>query len=59
MKNLNLRLPDQLLDAAREAAQQDARSLNNWLLQAIRAAVLRAGMAEPQGAVARKLARAK
>jgi predicted HicB family RNase H-like nuclease len=57
MKNFNLRLPDELLDAARKAAQQEDRSLNTWILLAIRATVLRAGLADPQGAVARKLSR--
>jgi predicted HicB family RNase H-like nuclease len=57
MKNLNLRIPDDLHAVAVTAATQNSRSLNTWILLAIRATVLRAGLADPQGAVARKLSR--
>lgn len=36
MGNLSLRLPDELHQAAVAAARTDERSLNSWILRAIR-----------------------
>jgi hypothetical protein len=39
MKHVNLRLPDDLHEQARAAAEADDRSLNSWLIAAVRRAV--------------------
>jgi len=39
MKHLNLRLPDDLHERAKAAAAVDDRSLNSWLVAAVRRAV--------------------
>ncbi|MFF2426202.1 YlcI/YnfO family protein [Streptomyces mirabilis] len=39
MKHVNLRLPDDLHEQARAAADADDRSLNSWLIAAVRRAV--------------------
>ncbi|MFE2319687.1 YlcI/YnfO family protein [Streptomyces sp. NPDC059441] len=39
MKQVNLRLPDDLHEQARAAAEADDRSLNSWLIAAVRRAV--------------------
>ncbi|QIY77380.2 Arc family DNA-binding protein [Streptomyces sp. RLB1-33] len=39
MKHVNLRLPDDLHEQARAAAEADDRSLNSWLIAVVRQAV--------------------
>ncbi|MFE2515425.1 Arc family DNA-binding protein [Streptomyces mirabilis] len=39
MKHVNLRLPDDLHEQARAAADADDRSLNSWLIAVVRRAV--------------------
>ncbi|MFF2129944.1 Arc family DNA-binding protein [Streptomyces olivochromogenes] len=39
MKHVNLRLPDDLHEQARAAADADDRSLNSWLVTVVRRAV--------------------
>ncbi|MCX4910032.1 Arc family DNA-binding protein [Streptomyces sp. NBC_00878] len=39
MKHVNLRLPDDLHEQARAAADADDRSLNSWLVAVVRRAV--------------------
>ncbi|MFP3992177.1 YlcI/YnfO family protein [Streptomyces sp. E11-3] len=39
MKHVNLRLPDDLHEQARAAAEADDRSLNSWLVSLVRRAV--------------------
>ncbi|MFF8397340.1 Arc family DNA-binding protein [Streptomyces sp. NPDC016172] len=39
MKHVNLRLPDDLHEQARDAAAADDRSLNSWLIAVVRRAV--------------------
>jgi predicted HicB family RNase H-like nuclease len=36
MKHVNLRLPDDLHEQARATAEADDRSLNSWLIAAVR-----------------------
>ncbi|MFJ6837175.1 YlcI/YnfO family protein [Streptomyces sp. NPDC091209] len=39
MKHVNLRLPDDLHEQAKTAAEADDRSLNSWLISLVRRAV--------------------
>jgi len=39
MRHVNLRLPDDLHERARSAAEADDRSLNSWLVSLVRRAV--------------------
>ncbi|MET9411103.1 YlcI/YnfO family protein [Streptomyces sp. NPDC002935] len=39
MKHVNLRLPDDLHEQAKTAAEADDRSLNSWLVSLVRRAV--------------------
>ncbi|MCH5671603.1 YlcI/YnfO family protein [Streptomyces gilvus] len=48
MKHVNLRLPDDLHEKARDAAEADDRSLNSWLVAVVRRAVQ--ADEEPNGA---------
>ncbi|MFF6977443.1 YlcI/YnfO family protein [Streptomyces sp. NPDC008343] len=49
MIKLNLRLPDDLYDAAKALAASDDRSLNSWLTAAVRRAVESSGTPDRPG----------
>jgi predicted HicB family RNase H-like nuclease len=50
MKHVNLRLPDDLHEQAKAAADADDRSLNSWLVSLVRRAVADDESPSPQGA---------
>ncbi|MBX9394852.1 Arc family DNA-binding protein [Streptomyces sp. TRM72054] len=49
MIKLNLRLPDDLYDTAKALAAADDRSLNSWLVAAVRRAVEASGTPDHPG----------